>query len=194
MRRTTRKVSGPALGRYLKRFFAAEPGLPVEAAEHLAMRARATFSSIRVRGSALAIPGERAAAAQSLAALSRPAAGGAPSAQRIEGATSPAADDAAARLRVDETPAPAAAPKVGEASFDAFAIGLVPTFQREGRDGLIAKLAAVTSVDHLRKMARAQQIVLPEALRQGDAAADDLRSAIADSVGKRIADRKAAAR
>ena len=78
-------------------------------------------------------------------------------------------------------------------AFDAYAIGLVPTFQREGRDGLIGKLAAVKSVDNLRQMARAQQIVLPEPMRQGVVALDALRATIADAVAKRIADRRAAA-
>jgi len=69
----------------------------------------------------------------------------------------------------------------------------VPTFQREGRDGLIAKLRNIESVDNLRKLARAQQIVLPEDFRQGDVAVEDMLAAIADSVAKRIADRRAAA-
>ena len=94
--------------------------------------------------------------------------------------------------------APAAKPAAGAPistsdEFDAFAIGLVPTFQREGRDGLIAKLGAISSLDNLRKTARAQQIVLPEAMRQGDVAIETLRAAIADAVAKRIADRRAAA-
>ncbi len=79
------------------------------------------------------------------------------------------------------------------AAFDAYAFGLVPTFQREGRQGLIGKLEAVENIDQLRQMAKAQQIVLPQELRSGDVALDVVRGAIADAVAKRIADRKAAA-
>lgn len=77
--------------------------------------------------------------------------------------------------------------------FDPYAFGLVPTFQREGRDGLIAKLAGVTDADQLRQMAKAQQVVLPQDLRSGAQELDVLRTAIADGVAKRIADRRAAA-
>ncbi len=154
----TKKLAGPALDRYLRRFFTAEPGLPMTLAQSLAARANATFSSLRVR----ALPTAEVSAA------SLP--------------TAPAPADS-------EPPAPFAPP----ASFDPYAIGLVPTFQREGRDGLIAKLASIMTADQLRKMARAQQVVLPDALRQGDVEAPALRAAIADAVAKRIADRKAAA-
>ena len=65
--------------------------------------------------------------------------------------------------------------------------------QREGAEGLIAKLAGVSRVDHLRAMAKAQQIVLPQELRSGDATAEAVRAGIAEAVGKRIKDRRAAA-
>lgn len=172
MSTNTKKFSGPALERYFERFFAAESGLSGEAAERLAKRAGAAFSSVRVR------PGY-----VSLAAKPKPAAHSSAPAKPVAPAAKPAATAAA--------PTPAAAEPAGE--FDAYAIGLVPTFQREGRDGLIAKLASVASADNLRKIARAQQIVLPEGMRQGDVAIDALRAAIADAVAKRIADRRAAA-
>lgn len=87
-------------------------------------------------------------------------------------------------------PAPAQA---ADTPFDAYAIGLVPTFQREGRDGLIAKLGTIASVEQLRAMAKAQQIVLPQELRTGPVTPEALRTAVADAVAKRIADRRAAA-
>lgn len=162
-----KKLSGPALERYLQRFFTSEPGLSAEAAQRLAHRANAAFSSVRIRATHLQAP-----------AMTRPLAppSSAPAAQAsppVPMSPPPAADDA------------------GE--FDAYAIGLVPTFQREGRDGLIAKLGSVTSTANLRKMARAQQIVLPEAMRGDSVSIDELRIAIADAVAKRIADRRAAA-
>jgi hypothetical protein len=168
MRRPTKKYSGPALQRYLRRFYAAEPGLTPATAEQLARRATAAFSSVHVRKGIAGLPS---------------------SASR----SSPTAEHAAAATPAHQVaPAPAET-GVPAAEFDAYAIGLVPIFQREGRDGLIAKLSTVTSVDNLRKMARAQQIVLPDAMRQEGVAIDVLRGAIADAVGKRIADRRAAA-
>lgn len=168
MQRTTKKLSGPALDRYLTRFFAKEPGLAAEMAARLALRGRITFSSVRVRKIPLASP-----------------------APRTDAAT------AAPNPVIPTPPKPVAAPPStapsADAGFDAYGIGLVPTFQREGHSGLVARLAAVSSAENLRKMARAQQIVLPEAMRQGDVTVEVLRTAIADAVAKRIADRKAAA-
>ena len=199
MPRTTRKISGPALGRYLNRFFADEVGLPVETAEHLALRARATFSSIRVRVTPVAVTGVvQGDAARSHRALKDvqaevrtvPPSADAPTAA-IAGPVHPVSTPVASTGWVSK---PALPQSETPPAFDAYAIGLVPTFQREGREGLIGKLTAVGSADDLRKMARAQQIVLPEPLRQGDVTLDALRAAIADSVEKRITDRKAAAR
>lgn len=164
-----KKLSGPALERYLKRFFAAEPGLSGEVAQRLAQRASAAFSSVRVRAS--------------LSIATTPA------------VPKPGAPPPSATIAKPSTPEPPAPPQAADdaGDFDAYAIGLVPTFQREGRDGLIAKLGSVTSAANLRKMARAQQIVLPEAMRGDGASIDELRLAIADAVAKRIADRRAAA-
>ena len=60
-------------------------------------------------------------------------------------------------------------------------------------EGLIEKLSTVGRADHLRKMARAQQIVLPAALRTGDIDPGELCEAITLAVEKRIANRRAAA-
>lgn len=173
MRRTTRKYSGPALDRYLKRFFAEEPGLSSAAAAQLATRGAATFSSLRVRAKPQALPRAREGVLLASGHVSARAAHPALPTSSAPAVHAPASDPAA--------------------EFDPYVIGLVPTFQREGRDGLITRLAAIAGVDNLRKMARTQQIVLPDALRQGDVTAEVLRAAIADAVAKRIADRKAAA-
>jgi hypothetical protein len=78
-------------------------------------------------------------------------------------------------------------------AFDPYAIGLIPTFQREGAEGLLSKLISVSSIDNLRKMARSQQISLPTELRGADAEIEAIRAAIVAAVEKRIADRRAAA-
>jgi len=91
-------------------------------------------------------------------------------------------------------PAAPTVPEPASASgFDPYVFGLVPVFQREGRDGLIGRLAAISRIEDLRQMAKTQQIVLPAEMRQGPADARSLRVAIADAVDKRIADRRAAA-
>lgn len=77
--------------------------------------------------------------------------------------------------------------------FDPYAFGLVPVYQREGGEALRNKLATIRNVDHLRRMARAQQIGLPASMRRGEVAADSVRDAIIKAVEKRIADRRAAA-
>lgn len=89
------------------------------------------------------------------------------------------------------SPAPAAAEAVEGGGFDAFQFGLVPIFKREGAEGLRAKLDGIPSVDNLRDMAKAQQIILPREIRRGDVDAETVRGAILDAVEQRVTDRKA---
>jgi hypothetical protein len=88
------------------------------------------------------------------------------------------------------TPPPTAAP---DTPFDPYVFGLVPVFQREGAEGLLAKLGEVASIENLRSMAKSQQVVLPPELRAGDASPDAIRAGIVEAVQKRIKDRRAAA-
>lgn len=173
MKKPSRKLSGQGLVRFFRRFYRAHSGLDRHQADALAAAAASTFASVHLRRSARirlsAQRSEREASAHATAAPQRTV------------QSSPSATEQAAAA--PPTPAP----------FDPYAFGLVPIFQREGRDGLLAKLIGVTSADDLRKMARAQQIALPADLRKGDIALDVLRDAIADAVQKRIADRRAAA-
>lgn len=164
MKRATRKVSGPQMERFFRHYFAQEPGLESLVAEALTRRSVATFSSVQVRKDV--VPGTRPAGA----VVRRPL----------------------ARTQAAEAAAPTVS-QAESAAFDPYAVGLVPTFQREGRDGLLAKLAPIGDIAHLRQMARSQQISLPAELRTGDADATVLRGAIVDAVEKRIADRRAAA-
>lgn len=164
MRKATRKISGPQMERFFRHYFAQEPGLEPPVAEALARRSVATFSSVQVRKEI--------------------ALGGRSVVRRV--AARPVPQSAAPEMPVAELQAPGVA-------FDPYAFGLVPTLQREGRAGLLAKLGTVAGVDQLRQMARAQQISLAAELRTGTVDSDALRSAIADAVEKRIADRRAAA-
>ena len=166
MKRTTRKLSGPAKDRFLERFVADEPGLALDLASRLTARCSATFTSIRIRRSV-----------------------------RLGLQHKVSAPDASATPRLAPTSqtAPASQPAAPAGDFDPSVFGLVPVFQREGRDGLLGRLAAIPRIDELRLMAKTQQIVLPAELRSGDIEAAILRHAIADAVAKRVADRRAAA-
>lgn len=171
MKDSTVKLSGQVKDRFLERFFAEETGLDADARRRLVLKSQSVFTSLRVRKAVLA---------------------------RQRGVAKPAKVAAPPRpvnATFNEKPAPVAADPVpaAEAPFDAYLFGLVPVFQREGSDGLLAKLRGVTAIEHLRQMAKAQQIVLTAELRTGDASADAIRSGIVDAVAKRIKDRRAAA-
>jgi hypothetical protein len=169
MKDKTLKLSGHAKDRFLERFFAADPGLSPDDVVRLAERSKVTFASLRVRKIEV-YPARTARKSKT-------------SKGQVGGPSATAADVTGDVVT--------AAPAGGR--FDAYAFGLVPTFQREGREGLIARLGSVGDVDHLRQMAKAQQIVLPQELRTGSHPLETVRGAIADAVAKRIADRRAAA-
>ena len=48
-----------------------------------------------------------------------------------------------------------------QSAFDPFIFDLVPTFKREGAEGIQAKLKEVAMIDNLHSMAKAQKIILP---------------------------------
>jgi hypothetical protein len=179
MKMATRKLSGPALERYLARIHAQVLGADSEVAARLTRRAMAEIVSVRVRpGSVGLLHGGRLP----LAAKRRLMASAPPAAHTHETVVAPAE----AAPVVSEPPKPSA-------PFDPYVFGLVPVFQREGREGLLARLSGIANVTNLQQMARSQQIVLPVELRAGEADAGSVRTAIADAVARRIADRRAAA-
>ena len=184
MKRTTKKLAGKSLEQFLKRFFLSQPEIDAKTAAALARAGQDAFSSVRVK-------------ALSLARCRRPL----PTTASSQPSTGPATAPSTAAPGQEST-TPAAIPQQpassdgenGEtAPFDPYAIGLVPTFQREGADGLMTRLAEITAPDQFRKMARAQQVALPSELRKEGADADAIREAIVKAVAKRIADRRAAA-
>lgn len=184
MKRTTKKLSGVGLELFLRRFYASYSGIDEKLARRLSKDSAHTFASVRVRRVAWRDwrPKQPAATTElASTAAKRPAASAAPQ---------PIAPQPATSTTKPSTIPPAPRP---DATFDPYAIGLVPTYQREGAEGLNAKLAAITSLDNLRKMARSQQVALPTELRGTDADIDAVRDAIVAAVGKRIANRRAAA-
>ena len=174
--KAAKKLSGPSLNRFFKRFFQAQAGIDPQTAERLTDISVRTFSSVRVR---------RIIWRQVHGSAQRRSVRRAPEVTAANPATAPDAEP--------ENVTPAAPEQAPVVAFDPYGFGLVPVFQREGKDGLLTKLAGIESTDNLRKMARAQQIALPAELRSGDIALDTLREAIAAAVEKRIANRRAAA-
>jgi|GEM_PF-6268529 len=179
MKRTTKKLSGTSLERFFHRFFHAQTDIDDAQATKLVNAAKQVFSSVRVRPTGLHF-----VRAPILIDRSTPEA--LPSSEVVPHIPSTSAMPTAAPTKASvstETGPP----------FDPYAFGLVPIFQRQGREGLLAQLKTIGSLDHLRKMARAQQIVLPADLRRGEPSVDAVREAILIAVEKRIADRRAAA-
>jgi len=173
----TRKLSGPEKERFFKRLFVDVGGLDIPTADRLTEAASELISSIRVRKNIR---------------FAGPA--------RAEQPTDDApAETAPAPDRKEPfhpepvfTPDPGPAPQPSKSpEFDAFAFGLVPVYKREGAAGLSARLSEISSVAHLRAMAKAQQIVLAREMRSGDIDISALRAAILDAVARRVADRRA---
>jgi type IV secretory pathway VirB10-like protein len=213
MKRHTRKLSGPGLDRFFQRFFRRQPGLAPEEADRLAKISSRTFASARIRTVALqalmsaprkAKPARRAdqtvlrdgpreAPPTTAEPATEPVAAATPSPTPQPPPTPRPTPQRVDRPSLPSTPptrVPVAAPAT---AFDPYIFGLVPVYQRQGPDGLLERLGEIKRVDHLRKMARAQQIVLPADLRSGDVPAETIRTGIVAAVGKRIADRRAAA-
>ncbi len=174
-KKTTRKLTGIAK----ERFF--DNVAPEEA--------KRIVTSLRVRNDAYPVSRalQKLRSAKSVAAKEPVAA--APKRQTPP-AAAPVAPAASTPPPSAPPPAPEAAPPEGE-GFDAFQFGLVPVFKREGAEGLRAKLDGVESSEHLREMAKAQQIVLPRDIRRGEVDAESVRVAILEAVEQRVTDRKA---
>ncbi|MEO0811106.1 MAG: hypothetical protein AAFW82_10840 [Pseudomonadota bacterium] len=176
MKKFGKELSGRRLQRFFTRFFEAQPDINHASAERMARDLGLALTALRLRQ-------------HGLASTVRSRQNGGSSASSAE-------CDADKLQVVTETAAPslqAAIPANTEVKFNPYAFGLVPVFVREGPDGLMQRLNKIHCLDHLRKIARAQQIALPAEFRNGEVAVDDVRFAIVAAVRKRIADRRAAA-
>ncbi len=77
--------------------------------------------------------------------------------------------------------------------FDPYAFNAILMLKRQGRDALVAQLAQITEVTHLRQICEAQLIGLEQNMRVGPVAIVDLRGAVLAGVERLVADRRAAA-
>ncbi|MEQ8825298.1 MAG: hypothetical protein RIC14_13090 [Filomicrobium sp.] len=172
-KKTTRKLTGIAK----ERFF---DNVSVEEAKRI-------VTSLRVRNDAY--PVSRALQKRGVG-RSKPTTDTAPAPKSVAAETRPATPPPKP-APTPPSPAPAAPEAVEGEGFDAFQFGLVPIFKREGAEGLRAKLDGIPSVDNLREMAKAQQIILPREIRRGEVDVQTVRTAILDAVEQRVTDRKA---
>ena len=78
-------------------------------------------------------------------------------------------------------------------AFDPYAFNAILTLKRSGRAALLAKLAVIGDVSHLRQLAEAQLIGLDQDMRTGSVDIEDLREAVLRGVERLVADRRAAA-
>ena len=180
MTRRPETLSGPRLERFLRRLFGGRKGVAPETAQDLAQVGRRTFAAVRLKGNVVA-PEAAASDADRETVPSKSL----PNPASPPAMTVPAAAEVAAVAPADAVVAPA--------PFDPYCIGLLPTYQREGADGLKQRLMEITSLANLRHMARLQQVALPAALRGDDADPDAVRDAMVTATAKRLASRRAAA-
>ena len=206
MKDNTVKLSGHAKDRFIERFFAEDEGLDAATRQRLVSRSQSVFTSLRVRKAALTqrpvIGKQRSLAKPRRIEQEAHGAGTAaepPRGEEPASASVPAPQPAPVSVAPSGPPsapvsgAATSATAEDAAAFDPYVFGLVPVFQREGAEGLLAKLGGIATADRLRAMAKAQQVVLPQQLRSGDVAPDEIRAGIVEAVAKRIKDRRAAA-
>ena len=158
MAKTTKALSGPAAKKYMRELLHADPGVTADATERLVATCGEEIAQLRVR---LPIPARQKRPAESVVPAGVPA-------------------------PVEPLAKPVAAPAVS-AAFDPFAFSVVVVLTKQGRDGLMAKLAAIDGIADLRAIAKAQHIAVP-----ATGTADELRRAIVEGTAARIADRQAA--
>lgn len=184
-KKTTRKLSGPSKDHFFDRFFGDDKSLAEETAQRLSQRSKAVFTSVRVRKPAWLSrhePGRRITAKPAIDAAAPESA--------------PAKQSQAPKpAKPVEPRAPSASPTTtasdAQSAFDPFIFGLVPTFKREGAEGIRAKLKEVDRIDNLRSMAKAQQIILPKEICRDEVKVDNPRKAVLAAVEQSVSDRKA---
>lgn len=93
-------------------------------------------------------------------------------------------DTAAATMT--PTADPVAAPS--QPTFDPYQLNVIVIFRTRGRDAVLAQLGDIDDVEHLRLLAREQQLGIAPDL----ASASDIRHAIVAAAERRIANRRAA--
>lgn len=186
MAKSVKSLTGPEKDAYLRRALAAEPGVPPATATRIARKLERDLTRVWVRSAALdaadkpgpvaeaqPAPSLKAAEAARLSAVThsklkvRGAAG--------KGATAPQSATAAPSARSRE-------------SFDPFSPNVIVVLRKSGRERVLEALAAIRETDHLRLLAREQQLGIAQDLET----ADEIRIAIVTAAERRVANRRAA--
>ena len=167
MGKTTKPIAGQSQRKYFRDLFKCDSGVTPEAAARLTETCCSEIAQIRVR-----LP----------LVVRRPLKlGGASMAlEAAKGAVKSGKAEPVKTASVDAAPA---------ATFDPHAFSLIVILRKSGKRGLLAKLAEVSDVAHLRAIANAQHVSLDAAL--SDRAA--ICEAIVAGTERRIAHRQAAA-
>ncbi len=160
MAKNTRALSGAAKDAYLKRAIKAEAEIPVPARERLTERLQGEIAVVSLRG-----PKPEAVLAETTADLA-PATSHSATPHPLDAATEP-------------TP---------PAGFDPYQLNVIVIFRTRGRDAVLAQLGDIDDVEHLRLLAREQQLGIASDL----SSANDIRHAIVAAAERRIANRRAA--
>lgn len=106
-----------------------------------------------------------------------------------ESAGRPKAAPVLRRPTASATAAPPA-PVTASAEFDPYSPNVIVVLRKAGRDGVLEALRSIAEPDHLRTLAREQQLGIASEL----ATADDIRLAIVLAAERRLANRRAAGR
>ncbi len=157
MAKNTKAISGQAAKKYMRDLLKSDPGVSADATERLVETCGDEIAQLRVR---LPIP----------------------SRNKVQIVATPVATATPAAV-----PAKLAATAPSATAFDPFAFSVVVVLTKQGKAGLLAKLATIDDVADLRAIAKAQHIAVP-----ATGSVDALRQAIVDGTAARIADRQAA--
>jgi hypothetical protein len=163
--KTTRKLTGRALRRYFDMLLETEQDVSSGPRRRLADLLHLEVAQVRVR-TPLAVR-RKYAQARSPSAFS----------DAVEVVEKPAAP-------VPVSPSPTPQP-----AFNPYAFSAVVVMTKGGAEALLARLSKISDMAHLRRLASAQHIGVP----QDGVTIDELRAAIVDGAAHRIADRRAAA-
>ncbi len=212
MARTTKQLSGAGKDKLLAGLVAGEAGITQDAADRLRARLTQAITEVRVRREVwdelreapthiVASLVAARASPHDEGEVARKAGGGRSAAGKI--ASTPPPDAASSIAAKSEKRAASASPLEGEekrapaqppadahpAPFDPFAFSAVAVLAKQGRAGLMAKLAGIAAAEHLRAFADAQHLAVDSAIVEPEA----LRAAILTGAERRIAERRAAA-
>lgn len=93
------------------------------------------------------------------------------------------------QVRLRDTAMEAAAPHSEAPAFDPYSPNVIVVVRTAGRERALAALSQIERVEHLRMLAREQQL----SIEAGIESAADIRAAIVSAAERRIANRRAAA-